>query len=305
MTAPGTSGDLAADRRYQWALGALAERDFEAARDLFEQVCELAPDWAPARFGLAEALEALERPKQAIEHFEAALRLDPSDAAGAGLRLARLTGTTPDNAPQNYVKTLFDQYAGHFDRHLVEKLGYRGPQILFDAIFPRLRAQNFEHALDLGCGAGLAGEKFRDVAAKLTGVDLSPAMIFEAGKKKIYDRLVAADLLDFLRDEPENCADLALAADVFVYIGDLAPIFDAVFRVLKPGGLFAFTAQALDAPKNFVLGADLRFAHSPEYLRAKGQDAGFAVEKILAASTRRDHGVDVPGLVAVFAKNAG
>lgn len=303
MTAIGSSGDLAADRRYQWALGAFAERDFDAARDLFEQASALAPDWAPAWFGLGEAWEALGLDKRAIDAFERSRRLDPSDAAGAALRLARLTGATPDSAPADYVKTLFDQYAGHFDRHLVEKLGYRGPDILFDAVFSTQPDRIFAHMLDLGCGAGLAGQRFRAAAAQITGVDLSPAMIFEAGKKNIYARLVAGDLLEFLRQQPENSADLALAADVFVYIGDLEPIFSAVSRLLSPGGYFAFTVQTGGDVENFAVGPDLRFAHSETYLRHCAKDAGFAVRNIAAASTRRDAGADVPGLVAVFEKN--
>ena len=37
-----------------------------------------------------------------------------------------------------------------------------------------------------------------------------------------------------------------LAADVFVYCGDLAPIAAAVARVMAPGGLFAFTVESHD-----------------------------------------------------------
>jgi SAM-dependent methyltransferase len=37
--------------------------------------------------------------------------------------------------------------------------------------------------------------------------------------------------------------DLALAADVFVYVNDLAPVFAEVARVLRPGGILAFTVE--------------------------------------------------------------
>lgn len=302
MTAIGSSGDLAADRLYQWALGALQDRDFEAARDLFDQTRARAPGWAPAWFGLGEALEGLERRDEAAAAFEQALRLDAADAAGAALRLARLTGAALETAPAAYVKTLFDQYAGHFDRHLVEKLGYRGPEILFEAVFSVTPPKKFDHMLDLGCGAGLAGQKFRAVAETITGVDLSPAMIFEAGKKNIYARLVAGDVLDFLTHEPADSADLALAADVFVYIGDLAAIFTAVARVLSADGLFAFTVQTAPKGRDFAVGPDLRFGHSEIYLRQCAAAAGLTVRKIAPASTRRDGGADVAGLVAVMQK---
>jgi predicted TPR repeat methyltransferase len=296
-----SSGDLAADRRYQWAAGALAARDFEAARDLFAQTLDIAPAWAPAWFGLGEALEALERPGEAAEAFRAALARDPADSAGAALRLAMLSGESPAIAPRAYVTTLFDQYAAKFDRHLVEALAYRGPEILADALDHVAPGRVFRHALDLGCGAGLSGAAIRDHASRLTGVDLSPAMIAQAGAKGIYDRLAAADLLDFLAEEPAGGADLALAADVLVYIGDLAPVFTAVARALEPGGLFAFTTQSQKG-EGFHLGADLRFAHAEAYLQACAEKAGFATLSLASAVTRKDRGADVPGWAAVLLK---
>ncbi|MGO8738033.1 class I SAM-dependent DNA methyltransferase [Rhodoblastus sp.] len=303
MTPTGSSGDLAADRRYRWALGALQERDFEAARDLFGQVLELAPHWAPGWFGLGEALEELGRRAEATAAFRAALARDPEDCAGAALRLARLSGESPALAPRAYVKTLFDQYAETFDRHLTEVLAYRGPQILLDAVERAAPGRVFAHMLDLGCGAGLAGEFFRAKAARMTGVDLAPAMIAKARAKNLYDRLAAADLLDFLDQEPAESADLAVAADVFVYIGDLAPVFASVARVLEKGGVFAFTTQSLPNGSGFALGADLRFAHSQAYLRACAAKAGFSVQKLAPAATRKDRGAETPGWLALLLKS--
>ena len=57
-------------------------------------------------------------------------------------------------------------------------------------------------------------------AINLTGVDLSPAMIEQAKAKKLYDRLVCADLAEFLTAETaaETRYQLVLAADVLVYV---------------------------------------------------------------------------------------
>jgi predicted TPR repeat methyltransferase len=302
MTPTGTSGDLAADRRYQWALGALESRDYEGARDLFSQVLDRAPDWAPGWFGLGEALEGLDRRAEAADAFAEALRRDPEDSAGAALRLARLSGASPSAAPRAYVKTLFDQYAETFDRHLTEALAYRGPQILLDAIEQTAPQRIFARMLDLGCGAGLAGEAFRSRVRTMTGMDLSPAMIAKARAKNLYDRLAAADLLDFIREEPAESADLVVAADVFVYIGDLAPVFAAVARTLSLGGLFAFTTQKAADSASFAVGEDLRFAHSELYLRDCAAKAGLAVRTLSPAATRKERGADAPGWVALLLK---
>jgi len=296
------SGDLAADRRYQWGLGAAESGDFDGARDLFNQAVELVPAWAPGWFALAQVLEALGCRAEAVEAYSKSLALDSGDALGAGLRLAALGArAVPSAAPRAYVQALFDQYAAKFDRHLVEKLAYRGPQILADAVERAAPGQIFAHMLDLGCGAGLAGAAFRQKARIRTGIDLSPAMIEQARAKNFYDRLAAADLVEFLNAEPAGSADLAIAADVFVYIGDLDPVISAIARVLAPGGLLGFTAQSFDG-EGFRLGDDMRYAHGRDSLSDYAARHGFAAKEITAASTRKDRGVDVPGWVAVLRK---
>jgi predicted TPR repeat methyltransferase len=52
--------------------------------------------------------------------------------------------------------------------------------------------------------------------------------------------------------------------------------------------------------QSYALGADLRYAHSPAYLAAEAGRAGFTVAHLEAASSRRDAGRDVPGLVVVL-----
>jgi predicted TPR repeat methyltransferase len=303
MSSGGASGDLAADRRYQWGLGAAESGDFEGARDLFTQALELVPAWAPGWFALAQVLETLGRQAEAVAAYSKTLALDSGDALGAGLRLAALGArATPATASRAYVQALFDQYAAKFDRHLVENLAYRGPQILVDAVERAAPAQIFTHMLDLGCGAGLAGAAFRQKARIRTGIDLSPAMIEQARAKNIYDRLAAADLVEFLAGEPAGSADLAIAADVFVYIGDLDPVMSAVARVLGAGGLLGFTAQSFEG-ESFRIGDDMRYVHGRGALNACAMRNGFAVAEITAASTRKDRGVDVPGWVAVLRKS--
>ncbi|MBB4198760.1 putative TPR repeat methyltransferase [Rhodoblastus sphagnicola] len=293
---------MSADRRYEWGQGALAAGDAEGARDLFAQALECAPNWAAAWFGLAQALDRLDRRVEAREAYAKTLNLDPGDAHGAALGLARLGGPAPAAAPRAYVKTLFDQYAARFDTHLVTQLAYRGPEILCGAIARADADRRFAHVLDLGCGAGLFAAAIRPHAAKISGVDLSPAMIEQARAKGIYDRLAAADLTEFLAAEPSESADLAVAADVFVYIGDLGDLFAQVARTLSLGGLFAFTAQS-GPSQGFGVGADLRFRHSEAYLRDLACAHGFDVAALFAVSARRDRGIDVPGWAAVLRKN--
>ena len=49
----------------------------------------------------------------------------------------------------------------------------------------------------------------------------------------MYDRLLLADLVEHLQHTPER-HDLVVAADVFIYVGELDAVFGGVVRVLRP-----------------------------------------------------------------------
>lgn len=295
-----SSGNTAADNRFAWGAAAAAEGDHAAAAEIFEQTLEAAPGFAGAAFALGTARAALGHGAGACEAFALALALDPADELGAALHLAWLGHcAAPDTAPPAYVRELFDAYAGTFDSHLSQALAYRAPQVLA-ALVAEVSPRRFARALDLGCGTGLAGDVFRPRCDFLAGCDLSPKMIAQARHKSIYDRLEVADLAAFLRTEPGAGASLILAADVFVYTGDLSTIFRACAEALAQEGLIAFTVQKGKA--GFSLGPDLRYAHSLDYIAATAHQAGLVVLKHPEVSTRKDAGVDVPGLGLVLAR---
>lgn len=294
-----SSGNLIAE-------AASEQGDHAGAADVLHQTLALAPDWPAAWFALGESLEPLGEIKQAIAAFRRAFELDPLDRQGASLRLARLgVQAAPPAAPSAYIRALFDQYAPRFDDHLVEALAYRGPQCLAAALAPFSAGAggelSFPTAIDLGCGTGLAARALAGRVGHFIGVDLSPAMLAEAARTGLYGELHGGDLTPFLASRAEGDADLVLAADVFVYIGALESIFAGVARVLRDGGLFAFTAQS-GPLSHFGLGADLRYAHAPTYLRAEAARAGLAVRHLEPASIRRDRDCDVPGLIVVLEK---
>jgi predicted TPR repeat methyltransferase len=306
-----SSGDLIADRRYKWALEHAARGDFAAAADVLEQTVELAPGFATAWFALGAIRDQLGDRERAIAAFEEAQRLDPEDYHGARLQLARLgAGEAAPAMTQTYVRRLFDQYAERYDAALTERLGYRGPALLREAVESAVRAAGrplrFGSMLDLGCGTGLAGAAFRHCVGWLVGVDLSPAMIAEAATKGLYDRLVDADLATALAEETADGAKyhLILAADVFVYVNDLAPIISAVAHVLAPKGLLAFTVET-HAGDGIKLLPTLRYAHGENYLRAALREAGLATAHLAKTSVRNEKGVPVDSLVVVAQLSTG
>jgi predicted TPR repeat methyltransferase len=244
-----------------------------------------------------------------VAAFRAASGADPEDYHGARLQLARLgAGDGTPAMTEPYLRRLFDQYAARYDNALTEHLHYRGPVLLAESVKAALarlnRPMQFESVLDLGCGTGLAGAVFRPFAARIVGVDLSPAMIARAKTKGDYDRLVVGAIAGFLADEIMSKAkyDLVIAADVFVYVNDLAPVLAAVAQVLAPRGLVAFTVET-HAEEGIALLPTLRFAHGEPYLCDAIAAASLQLVTLENATIRTEKGAPVSGLVAIAMLN--
>jgi predicted TPR repeat methyltransferase len=297
-----SSGDLIADRRYQWAMAYIARGDRAGAAEILEQVLETAPAFAGAWFALGAIREAAGDRERAIAAFAAARDADPQDYHGARLRLARLgMGAATPAMMRTHVRRLFDQHAPHFDQSLLQQLDYRGPQLLLAAVTAvRSAGGRFASMLDLGCGTGLAGAAFRAGVDRLTGVDLSAAMIAQARRKALYDRLETGELVEFLAAEAAAPAryDLVVAADVFVYMQDVALPAAAVRGVLAPGGLFGFTVET-HAGDGVLLRESLRYAHGAAHVRAAMAGAGLKLSQLAEVATRTERGEPVHGLLGL------
>jgi predicted TPR repeat methyltransferase len=301
-----SSGDVLADARYERAKAYAAAGDRAAAADLMMQALERAPAFASAWFALGEIRSKSGDRAGAIAAFRSALSADPSDRHGAALQLARLGAADPAVAmTPGYVRSLFDQYAPNFDRALVEGLGYRGPELLREALravaAAHRRPFHFARALDLGCGTGLVAEALRAHCDTIVGVDLAPAMAAAARRKGVYADVTVGDLTDFIAAQPESSCDLIVAGDALVYLADLAPVCRAVARALAPDGLFAFTAETHEGT-GVVLGEKLRYAHGANHMRAALARAGLAPLTFDQVATRNENSMPVPGLLVIAGK---
>jgi predicted TPR repeat methyltransferase len=296
------SGNLIADRRFEWARDLAAKGDLAGAADLLTQALELVPRYASAWFSLGELREKLRDRDGAIAAFRQAAAADGDDRHGARLHLVRLGAERPAAMPNGYVRALFDGYAPAFDKALTEGLGYRAPELLLRAVQAadsdtRLK---FGSVLDLGCGTGLAGAAFRPFCDWLVGVDLSPAMLAQARSKGIYDRLAEGEVLDFLRGETAAKAryPLILAADMFMYLDDLAPVLKAAAPVLASPGMITFSVETHDGD-GIILRDTLRYAHGEAHVRAALATAGLTGVSLDSATTRTEKSSPVPGLIVV------
>jgi predicted TPR repeat methyltransferase len=301
------------------------------AIDCHSRALTVDPRAAIAYAERARARHELGEEESALADYHAALQLQPErhdwrlaqavmlgdrndlDAARQALEQARALGANPHHVefllaslgaaaapaslPGDYVSALFDAYAPRFERHLTRRLNYRAPHHLADALLPLLGSRRWRIA-DLGCGTGLMGRLLRARADRLEGVDLSAGMIEQARAAGIYDGLHVGDLVAFLDARPQRY-DVAIAADVFVYIGDLAPVFAALGTALRPEGIAAFTVEALDEGE-YRLQQTRRYAHSRRYIEALAHAHGFASSGITRRTLRRNGDTEISGYVAVF-----
>src|ERR1700688_1253167 len=277
-----SSGDLMADRRFDFARDLQLKGDLVAAADLLQQATELEAGFVSASLTLGKIREQSGEREAAIAAFRRAQDADPEDRHGAGLHLMLLGAEKLSAMPQAYVRALFDQYAPKFESALVDDLGYRGPALLFKAVLTARAAVRkpafFKRAIDLGCGTGLAAAAFAREVDHFIGIDLSPRMIERARLTGLYAELEVAEMVEGLRGRPDSSAELILAADAMVYLADLAAVLREVRRVLVTGGLLAFTVET-HSGEGVILGEGLRYAHGAGYVRASISDAGLTLSR--------------------------
>ena len=275
-----------------------ARGDIDGAISAYRWAADLDPEFAVTHYNLGVALNEAGAKTEAAECFRRALDRDPGMSAAAHL-LASLSGATTPSAPSDYVAQLFDDYAERFDAHLTGELGYVAPTLMRQTLDRLIEApERFAATLDLGCGTGLAGAQIHDRTARLVGVDLSPKMIAEARKKNIYDRLEADEIVAFM-DSCGETFDLFLAADVFVYIGDLTALFAAIAARAGHDALLVFTVERLDRG-DYRLNDTGRYAHGRGYIEKLSTDAGFSIHSVEPAVTWRQGGAPVAGEIYVL-----
>jgi predicted TPR repeat methyltransferase len=208
---------------------------------------------------------------------EKILQLAPNSATAAYLLQALKGDSAMTRSPDAYLVEYFDKFADKFDHHLINTLGYAIPEKLCSALEPFLpnRGTAFPRngqtpgkgltILDAGCGTGLCGPHLRPFAQWLTGVDLSHKMLDQARQRNIYDHLICQELTSYL-ESSRSAFDVIVAADVFIYFGNLAPLIDAMAQALRPRGVLAFSIESTSAPQYQLLPSG-RFAQSLGYVR--------------------------------------
>ncbi|MGE3432161.1 MAG: tetratricopeptide repeat protein [Ramlibacter sp.] len=274
---------------------------YAEALENYDEALRMKPGFHEALLNRGHALREMGRLEEAAASYREAIRCGGDAQAGLFALAAMGQEAAPPVAPPDYIVSLFDGYADKFDEHLVGKLQYQAHERLCDALLPlvaQLPQPGPHDVLDLGCGTGLCAPLLAPVARSLTGVDLSPGMLDAARKRGLYTTLACQDVTQYLRGG-DSLFGLVISTDVFIYIGDLDPVFAGVRARMPAGGLFGFSVESCEGA-DFVLQATRRYAQSAGYIRRLAATHGFEVLQLAPSAIRKEHGQDLPGFIAIL-----
>lgn len=307
----GTKPSLALVQRLQ-SIGYQQE-----ATSVLHLLVETEPTNSQALYQLALACNRAGKKREAKDymqqHYEQRMRengLQPENNADTLQYLLSTEGFAepPVQIPRAYVENLFDRFSNQFDERLLNRLDYKTPEILFQVFCDVAKNQeafkSCKQLVDLGCGTGLAGKKFKSICDTLIGVDLSSEMIEKARLTGVYNHLVVSEIGAYLASQ-STPIEVFIATDVFIYFGELEPVLMACRKRQSSDGLLAFSVEALAVTQGsedigFKLASTGRFQHQQQYIISCAQRMGYAVLSCSDSVLRHEDGNDVNGYLFVL-----
>ena len=139
----------------------------------------------------------------------------------------------------NDSRELYASWASTYDNE-VQKNGYVTPERVAKALKDIVTNQS-EVILDYGCGTGLSGFALQAVGfTNIDGLDVSQEMVSLAEKKSIYKKLLVFDPSAKI---PVHADQYKIITAIGVIGAGAAPleVFDNLFSLLPPSGLFGFS----------------------------------------------------------------
>jgi predicted TPR repeat methyltransferase len=167
---------------------------------------------------------------------------------------------------------LHDAYAADYDNQVIT-YGCHLAEVLFGLCYEY--TQPDQRLLDAGIGSGLSAVLFAKAGLIVDGCDFSPSMLEICKHKKIASDLKQHDLQRIPWPFPDQHYDILVCCGVMHFISDLEGIFGEARRVLRTGGLFAFTTKSTPLgqdpeerfDKRVIEGFDI-FSHTHIYLQS-------------------------------------
>jgi len=145
-------------------------------------------------------------------------------------------------------KTLWNDLANDWDERMGENDSRLHREITHPAILNLLNPQTGEKILDAACGNGNLSRVIAKLGVKVTAFDCSPNMI-EHAKERAKDLLENIDFHvadatnygELIRLKTDKPFDKAVSNMAVMDIADIEPLFQAVYDMLVPEGIFVFS----------------------------------------------------------------
>jgi ubiquinone/menaquinone biosynthesis C-methylase UbiE len=182
-----------------------------------------------------------------------------------------------------------DQYSRSYDSQVNEYHSH-AHDVLFGMCYKYVKTG--ENLLDLGIGTGLSSVHFAKIGLEITGLDGSNEMLKECEKKKFAKELKKFNIQEIPFPYQDESFSYVICCGVFHFFDLILPIFKDVQRVLKTGGIFAFTiaSPTIEEKKSFfdqipdninsptAWGIPI-FKHTDEYIYRISDELGFSILK--------------------------
>lgn len=144
--------------------------------------------------------------------------------------------------------TAWEQNAAFWDDYMGEESNYFHRDLVRPHTEELLGVQKEDLILDIACGNGNFSKRMAEQGARVVAFDYSPKMVELAEKRRhmVLDRVTfhvcdAADEKAVLALRQERPFDKAVSNMALMDIYEIAPLFHAVYELLKPDGCFVFS----------------------------------------------------------------
>ena len=134
------------------------------------------------------------------------------------------------------IAAAFGRAATHYEQHA----GLQRQSA--DALLALLPERAFPRVLDAGSGPGRMSRYWRERGSAVTALDLSPQMLDVARSQNAAHQYIAGDIESLPLADAR--VDLAWSNLAVQWCGDLQRALSELYRVVRPGGVVAFTTLA-------------------------------------------------------------
>ena len=168
---------------------------------------------------------------------------------------------------QNVNKPVYEELASQYDEKVKAYDSY-GHNVIFGMGFEFVSAN--EKLLDIGIGTGLASMQFARVGLKVYGLDSSQEMLGACRSKSFTEELKLCDITREPIPYKDRFFDHVICCGVLHFVSNLNNFFSEVKRLIRKGGIFAFTIAPRETSIAYIeeptaWGISI-FKHSPQYI---------------------------------------